>query len=437
MRSSGGQRSIPEGWRMVLLGDVAEVAFSGVDKRKVEGELPVELCNYTDVFYNRRIHSGMEFMAATATPVELGRWALRKGDVLFTKDSETADEIGIPSYVAEDMAMVLCGYHLGMACPKMNKVNGAFLARTLASRSSAQEFGRIANGITRFGLTLDATRNLPILLPPLPEQRAIATVLDSIDDAIEQTEAVIAATEQLRDSLLHQLLTRGVPGWHTAWKDVPGLGTIPADWDVVRLGEVAETITSGSRAWSQYFRPNGAFFVRSQNIIGGRIDRSDAIWVEPPPDGEAERTRICEGDLLISITGEPGKTTVADSNLGQAFVSQHVALVRLRDPQLSYFAGRFLQGSTGQKQLGRMAYGQTRPGLSLLNVGDTKIAVPTVAEQQAITGLLDSVDEALEQARNQTNVLQCLKESTADALLTGRVRVGPCKGVRDDAATRQ
>ena len=109
-------------------------------------------------------------------------------------------------------------------------MNGSFLSRTLTSRASAQEFGRIANGITRFGLTLDATRNLPILLPPLPEQRVIAAVLDSIDDAIEGAEAVIAATEQLRDSLLHNLLTRGVPGWHTEWKDVPGLGTIPADW---------------------------------------------------------------------------------------------------------------------------------------------------------------------------------------------------------------
>ena len=52
-------------------------------------------------------------------------------------------------------------------------------------------------------------------------------MLDSIDEAIERTEAVIAATETLRDSLLHELLTRGVPGWHTEWKDVPGIGTIP------------------------------------------------------------------------------------------------------------------------------------------------------------------------------------------------------------------
>ena len=434
MKRNGNNRAmmaskaqIPKGWRLVRLGDVAEVAFSGVDKRTIEGEFPVKLCNYTDVFYNRRIQASMDFMPATATQSELKRWALKQGDVLFTKDSETADEIGIPAFVADDLTDVLCGYHLGLARPSQATVNGSFLARTLASRTSAQEFGRIANGVTRFGLTLEATRSIPILLPPLREQRAIAAVLDSIDDGIEGAEAVIAATEQLRDSLLHQLLTRGVPGWHTEWKEAPGLGTIPADWEVVRLGDVSETITSGSRAWSRYFRPNGAFFVRSQNIVGGKIDHSDAIWVEPPLDSEAERTRIHEGDLLISITGEPGKATVADRNLGQAFVSQHVALVRLRDRRLSYFTGRFLQGRTGQDQFGRMAYGQTRPGLNLFNVSVIKIAVPTLQEQQVIAGLLDGVDVAIAEAKRERGELQFLRESAAAALLTGRVRVGELK----------
>ena len=84
-------------------------------------------------------------------------------------------------------------------------------------------------------------------LPQLIEQRAIAAVLDSIDEAIERTEAVIAATERLRDALLHELLTRGVPGWHTEWKEAPGIGTIPADWEVVRLGDVAEVNAYGTK----------------------------------------------------------------------------------------------------------------------------------------------------------------------------------------------
>ena len=108
---------IPEGWRLVRLGDVAEVAFSGVDKRTIEGEFPVKLCNYTDVFYNRRIQASMDFMPATATQSELKRWALKQGDVLFTKDSETADEIGIPAFVADDLTEG--GAHRNQYAPKM------------------------------------------------------------------------------------------------------------------------------------------------------------------------------------------------------------------------------------------------------------------------------------------------------------------------------
>ena len=94
-------------------------------------------------------------------------------------------------------------------------------------------------------LTQSALGGVALLLPPLPEQRAIAAVLDSIDEAIERTEEVIAAIERLRDALLHELLTRGLPGRHTAWKDVPGLGTVPACWEGGAVGGCAV----GQPAW--------------------------------------------------------------------------------------------------------------------------------------------------------------------------------------------
>ena len=184
-RDVPGLGTIPADWQVMRLGDVADVAFSSVDKKTVAGEVPVELCNYTDVFYNRRIRAGMELMAATATLSERDKWSLKTGDVLFTKDSETPDEIGIPSCVAEDMPNVLCGYHLGLARPRTDIVEGAFLADALGSSESRRQFSRIANGVTRFGLTLDATKALPILLPPLTEQRAIVAVLDGIEQALK------------------------------------------------------------------------------------------------------------------------------------------------------------------------------------------------------------------------------------------------------------
>src|SRR5690606_21726303 len=77
---------------------------------------------------------------------------------------------------------------------------------------------RQSTGTTVAGTSVESLRRLTMLVPPLPEQRAIAAVLDAIDEAIERTQAVIAATETLRKALLHDLLTRGVPGWHTEWK---------------------------------------------------------------------------------------------------------------------------------------------------------------------------------------------------------------------------
>ena len=82
-----------------------------------------------------------------------------------------------------------------------------------------------------------------------------------------------------------------------------------------------------------------------------------------------------------------------------------------------------MQGPAGQEQFGRMVYGQTRPGLNLLNISATKIAVPALPEQQAIAELMDGVETTISEAQKERDGLQLLKESTAAALLTGRVRV--------------
>ena len=431
---SFGATSIPDGWRLARLGDVADVSFSSVDKKTADGEVPIELCNYTDVFYNRRIRVGMKLMTATPTPVERDTWGLKKGDVLFTKDSETPDEIGVPSYVSDDMPNVLCGYHLGLARPFSEKVNGAFLARTRASRESAREFSRIANGVTRFGLTLDATRNLPIHLPPLSEQRRIAAVLDAIDDSIERTEAVITATERLRDALLHELLTHGVPGWHTEWRDVPGLGTIAAGWDVVRLRDVAEVTFSGV----DKRRIDGEEPVQLCNytdvFYNHRIRSGMDFMKATATPAECEKWSLKRGDVLFTKDSETpdeiGIPTYVTEDISNVLCGYHLASAR---PQAHLVEGAFLaemlRAPASSSQFARIANGVTRFGLTLSATRSFSIPLPSLAEQQTIADALDSLDEAIERARAEREALQSLKVSAAAALLTGRGRMG--EGQRD------
>ena len=428
-----GNTQIPGGWRRVRLGDVAEVAFSGVDKRTVEGELPVQLCNYTNVFYNRRIRVGMDLMSATATSSEKDKWALRKGDVLFTKDSETPDEIGIPAYVADDMPGVLCGYHLGLARPRKDALDGAFLAEALTSAESRKQFARVANGITRFGLTLDATKALPILLPPLPEQRAIAAVLDSIDDAIESAGAVIAATEGLRDSLLHDLLTRGVPGWHTEWREVPGLGTIPAAWQVARLGDVCDPPQYGASAPAQPYDPELPRYVRITDLTDdGRLKQEDARSAEP---SRVSGYELESGDLLFARSGATvGKTYMYQEKDGPCVYAGY--LIRFR-PRRNLALPEFLEFCTRSQFYDKWVVSMLRvgaqPNINAAEYSTLTIPLPPLAEQQAIAAALDGVEAAVEVARGERDGLKFLKEPVADVLLSGQVRIQrPAKALRHE-----
>ena len=114
--------------------------------------MPVKLCNYTDVYYNNDIGHEIDFMAATAKPLEIERFSLIEGDVIITKDSETPDDIGVPAYVKETIDNLLCGYHLAILRPKKQTI-GKYICYALTSQRLKYDFYRFANGITRFGLT--------------------------------------------------------------------------------------------------------------------------------------------------------------------------------------------------------------------------------------------------------------------------------------------
>ena len=109
----------PSGWQVNQLGEVTAVIVSNVDKKSKAGEPPVRLCNYMDVYRNETITSQIDFMHATATPVQIENFGLRRGDVMITKDSGDPTDIAVPAVVVDDFTdHVLCGYHLALLRPK-------------------------------------------------------------------------------------------------------------------------------------------------------------------------------------------------------------------------------------------------------------------------------------------------------------------------------
>ncbi len=201
---------IPVGWEVKRLKTIATVQLSNVDKKSVEGQEAVRLCNYTDVYYNERITADLEFMAATATPEQARRFSLRAGDVLITKDSESWTDIAVPAVVAEYLPGVLCGYHLAHIRPMLD-CHGPLLARAFSAVGPRDQFQMAANGITRFGLGGDAIASGVFAMPPEPEQRAIAAFLDRetarIDALVAKVRDAIARLKELRTALISAAVT--------------------------------------------------------------------------------------------------------------------------------------------------------------------------------------------------------------------------------------
>ena len=194
-------------WEDLYLHDVAKIIVSPVDKKIVEGEIPVELCNYTDVYYNTRITNSIEFMKATAKKSEIDKYTLQVNDVIITKDSETPGDIAVPALVSEDLGGTVCGYHLAIVRPNSQLVEGAYLNYLFSMQKTRYYFFTLATGATRFGLSIGGINKAHFTLPPLEEQRRIAAVLTNSDREVELLEQQLADLKQEKKALMQQLLT--------------------------------------------------------------------------------------------------------------------------------------------------------------------------------------------------------------------------------------
>src|SRR5215472_656337 len=106
--------AVPPSWGIAPLKAVASYFISTVNKIGIDGEIPVRLCNYTDVYNNEFIHSGLNFMCSTATEDEIKNFRLLVGDVVITKDSESWEDIAVAALVTETAEDLVCGYHLAI-----------------------------------------------------------------------------------------------------------------------------------------------------------------------------------------------------------------------------------------------------------------------------------------------------------------------------------
>jgi len=425
---------VPAHWEIKKLKFLASVYPSNVDKKTKEGEQPVRLCNYTDVYYNEQIDGTLDFMVASATYEQIEKFSLCAGDTILTKDSEDRDDIAVPAYVTESLPGVVCGYHLAMVRPKAPE-SGAYIKRFIESWYARSFFATQANGLTRYGLGTYPLNNIRVLFPPVDEARNIAAFLDhetaKIDRLIAKQERLIDLLKEKRQAVISHAVTKGLhPDAPMKDSGVEWLGEVPAHWEVMATKFVCSLIKDGTHLPPPRVA-DGVRLLSVRNIVGGRfVLREDDSMISEESYADLARSFVVKiGDVLLAIVGATlGKAAIVEE-LGTRFhIQRSLGVFRVREMLLRNEYLRYVFVSNGFQQLLWENVGfSAQPGIYLGALADFRIPVPGLSEQEAIISYLNEKVEMLDrlQAKAEASIQLMKEHRTAliSSAVTGKIDV--------------
>ena len=422
---------VPAHWKVRRLRTVAEMRVSNVDKHTKEGEFPVRLCNYVDVYKNDLITQAMPFMNATASRHEVKRFRLERDDVLITKDSEAWDDIGVPALVTESADDLLSGYHLALLRPSA-EILGAYLVQALQSKGVAYQFHVRANGVTRYGLTHTGIYSVQIPLPPLPEQTAIARFLDHADRRIRRyiraKQQSITLLEEQKQAIIHEAVTgqidvrTGLP--YPDYKDsgVEWLGAVPAHWDVWRSKRVFRPRTELARPGDTQLSATQAYGVIAQASYEEKIGRKVTKILRHL----GQRRHVEVDDFVLSMRSFQGGLERAWESgcIRSSYIVLQAATARLI---VGYFGHLFKSaGYIGALQ-STANFIRDGQDLNFENFCQVDVPVPPNSEQQEIAQALDTekghVGSRIERSRQQIDLLREYRTRLIADVVTGKLDV--------------
>jgi len=271
--------------------------------------------------------------------------------------------------------------------------------------------------------------------PPLPEQTAIASFLDSetskIDSLVDEQRRLIELLKEKRQAVISHAVTKGLdPNAPMKESSIEWLGEVPEGWTVTKLGFLSSKIGSGKtpRGGSETYVDEGVLFVRSQNVYDEGLRLEDVVFISNEVDEEMAISRVENGDILLNITGASlGRTCLVPEDSPSSNVNQHVCIIRLEDPEQREFVAMVMKASVTKSQIDAAQNGAAREGLNFERIRQLRLAVPPRVEQQAIVSLIDSetskIDAMATLAERAIELLQERRTALISAAVTGKIDV--------------
>jgi len=326
----------------------------------------------------------------------------------------------------------------GLAAVRFMTANPAF--GTHALRFVASDLRRVAQGTTFEAVGRRELSALQIWVPLLQEQRQIATILDTVDDAIHRTEQVIAKLKQVKQGLLHDLLTRGMddngelrdPEHHPEqFKNSP-LGRIPKDWDVAPFAAFAsptrpylKTGPFGSSLKQEHWVSEGVPVVTIGSLGEGEFIRSELLHVSERTARALSAYALIPGDIVFSRVADVGRSVVVTENEYGWIMSSNMMWIALDKGRIvpAYVQANIAANLSVRQQIVRLVNASGRDIANATIINQLQLPWAPREEQARIARVLDEADKRSRAEQNALAKLRVLKNGFMEDLLTGRVRV--------------
>lgn len=358
------------------LGELCNIVSGGTPSRSKaefwnEGTIPwIKIGNIKEKYVNEAdeyiTQAGLEGSSAKM---------LARGTVLYTIFA-TLGEVGILGIDACTNQAIA-----GLTIKDTNQLNTDYLYYYLKSKKNY--VNKISRGVTQNNINMFMLRSFELPLPEISKQEAIVAILDKVCAIIDDRQHELQKLDELIKSRFIEMF--GDPM------------TNPKKWPVCELSKYIRFLTSGSRGWAKYFTDEGEYFITIKNVKNCRITLDDVQHIVPPDNAEAKRTKVQQGDLLISITADLGRTGVVTKEIADygGYINQHLTCIRLNQAYVRpLYVAYYMESDAGKEQFQSKNQSAVKAGLNFNSINTLRLIVPPVELQDAFIAFVAQTDKS-------------------------------------------
>ncbi|WP_052056153.1 restriction endonuclease subunit S [Myxosarcina sp. GI1] len=403
---------IPEDWKVKNLKYIcSEPMQNGVFYKPSKKGSGIKLINVGDLYKNIPIDvNSLELFEANLD--EQKRYQVLDGDLFFTRSSVVPSGIAQCNiYKQHRNEVVVFDSHVIRVRPDKNKINSSFLHRYFTSRIARNYLVAHAKTATMTTIDQGVLEKCPVLIPPLPEQKAIARVLSDVDDLIRECDSLLAKKRDIKQGTMQQLLT--------GKKRLPGFS---GEWEEKKLVDISTDIGDGIHSTPKYINSSEFHFINGNNLINGFIQITENTKCVSQDEYYKYKKDLSNNTILISINGTIGNIALFANE--KVILGKSAAYININKSVFKKYIFYFLQTHAVKSFFEDELTGTTIRNLSLQSIRNTSIQIPpTLPEQKAIAEILSDMDAEIEAIEQKRDKYKAIKQGMMQELLTGKTRL--------------